>query len=75
MHFGIIIQAFYFNQIGISAYLPCLDMYAVVCILFVLHEKIVQFEISMSIYILLLIDTKLQYHSCLKKNVFLLDSK
>ena len=70
MHFGIIIQAFYFNQIGISAYLPCLPMYAVVFILYVLHEKIIQFEISMSIYISLLIDAKLQYHSSLNKNVF-----
>ena len=75
MHFRIIIQAFYFNQIGISAYLPCLHMYAVVCILYVLHEKIIQFEISMSIYISLLIDAKLQYHSSLNKNIFLLDSK
>ena len=59
MHFGIIIQAFYFYQTGISAYLPflptyvCSSMYNV----YTIHEKIIQFEISMSIYILLLIDT------------------
>ena len=59
MHFGIIIQAFYFYQTGISAYLPFLPMYVVVCIFYAQHEKIIQFEISisMSIYILLLIDT------------------